>query len=65
LIEDARSVIANEKVNEFDQHRVNSFIRYCSSKRPILIKLKEGTYGRYKGVGKQLLTFVYCLVYLR
>jgi hypothetical protein len=65
LVEEARISVQQEKVNVFDQHRVNSFIRGRSYHRPILVKLREGTYKTYVKLWKQLICFVYNLVYLR
>jgi hypothetical protein len=69
LVEQARDSIVQGKVNAFDQQRINSFLRPGSrasraSDRPLAYKLKEGTYRQYKGTWKQLLCFVYRLVYL-
>ncbi|KAJ9634359.1 hypothetical protein H2199_009017 [Coniosporium tulheliwenetii] len=65
VIEEARNSIAHEKVNVFDQHRVNSFIRQRAAYKPILTKLQEGTYKRYKHVWKRLICFVYRVAYKR
>jgi hypothetical protein len=69
LVEQARDSIVQGRVNAFDQQRINSFLRPGSrtskaSDRPLAYKLKEGTYRQYKGTWKQLLCFVYRLVYL-
>lgn len=58
-----------EKINAFDQQRINSFLRSGSrtskaSGRPLAHKLKEGTYRKYKKTWKQLLCFVFRMVYL-
>jgi hypothetical protein len=76
LIEQARMSIVQGDVNVFDLHRVNNFVsRHSSVKvvmskhekramiRPLLSKLQEGTYKRYKDVWKRLLCFVYRLVH--
>jgi hypothetical protein len=78
LIEQTRSSIVEGEVNVFDLHRVNNFVsRYgkvevVMSKqqkramiRPLLSKLREGTYKRYKDTWKRPLCFVYRLVYQR
>jgi hypothetical protein len=65
LIEQARDSIREDKINVFDQHRINSFLRRRTSDRPIVFKLKEGTYKTYKDVGKRLICFVYRLIHLR
>lgn len=63
VIETARRSLLESKVNVFDQHRVNSFIPRRDSSYPLLHKLKEETYRDYKRVWKQLLTFVYRLIW--
>jgi hypothetical protein len=65
LIEQARVSIQEDKINVFDQHRINSFLRCRASDRPIVFNLKEGTYRTYKDVGKRLICFVYRLIHLR
>jgi hypothetical protein len=69
LVEQARNSILQGKVNAFDQQRINSFFRSGSrtskaSDRPLAHKLKEGTYRKYKKTWKQLLCFVFRVVYL-
>jgi hypothetical protein len=63
VIEQARNSLLEDKVNVFDQHRVNSFIPRRSSSRPLWYKLKEPTYRTYKKVWKQLLCFLYRMVW--
>jgi hypothetical protein len=78
LIEQTRSSIIQGEVNVFDLHRVNNFVsRYGVVKvvmskqqkralmRPLLSRLQEGKYKRYKDTWKRLLCFVYRLVYQR
>lgn len=64
--------ILQGEVNIFDLYRVNNFVS-CHSPimvimakhekrvmiRPLLPKLLEGTYKKYKGVWKRLLCFAY------
>lgn len=69
LVEQARDSVLQGKVNAFDQQRINSFLRSSSrtskaSDRPLAHKLKEGTYRTYKKTWKQLLCFVFRMVYL-
>ncbi|PVH76122.1 hypothetical protein DL98DRAFT_592578 [Cadophora sp. DSE1049] len=69
LIEQARDSVLQGKINAFDQQRINSFLRSGSrtskaSDRPLAYKLKEGTYRTYKKAWKQLLCFVFRMVYL-
>ena len=65
LIDEARTTILADEASVFDQHRVNSFIRGRQYHRPLLVKLQEGTYKRYKKVWMQLLCFVSRVVLLR
>lgn len=62
VIEQARASLLEDKVNVFDQHRVDSFIPRRSYSRPLWHKLKESTYLSYKKVWKQFLCFLYRLV---
>ncbi|KAF3030308.1 hypothetical protein E8E12_000480 [Didymella heteroderae] len=65
LIESARKIALEEdQVNVFALHRVNSFRRGQTFKRPLLVKLLNGTYRKYKGVWRRLLSFVYRLTVL-
>ncbi|PVH71646.1 hypothetical protein DL98DRAFT_382716, partial [Cadophora sp. DSE1049] len=63
IIEQARVSLQEDRVNVFDQHRVNGFLHRRSAHRPLLHKLKDGTYKTYKKVWKQLLCFLYRLVW--
>jgi hypothetical protein len=68
LVEQARNSVQQGKLNAFDQQRINSFLRSGSrtskaSDRPLAHKLKEGTYRKYKKTWKQLLCFVFRMVY--
>ena len=58
LIEETRATFAEGRINIFDQHRVNSFLRGRPFRRPIFTKLLDGTYKSYKRVWKQLLCYV-------
>jgi hypothetical protein len=53
--------LLENKVNVFDRHKINSFLAYRSAARPLLHKLQEATYKKYKKVWKQLLCFLYRL----
>ena len=65
LIEDARKlVLEGDQINTFTLHRVNSFIPNRHFKRPLLTKLVDGTYRKYKAVWRKLLGFVYRLTVL-
>ncbi|KFY97507.1 hypothetical protein V500_02040 [Pseudogymnoascus sp. VKM F-4518 (FW-2643)] len=63
IIEQARNSLKEDRVNVFDQHRVNGFLHRRSAHRPLLHKLKNETYKMYKKVWKQLLCFLYRLVW--
>jgi hypothetical protein len=63
IIEQARTSLLEDKVNVFDQHKVNSFLPCQSSKWLLLHKLQKDTYKKYKKVWKQLLCFVYRLAW--
>ncbi|KAL5344753.1 hypothetical protein ACLOAV_010150 [Pseudogymnoascus australis] len=68
LVEQARKSVKQGKINAFDQQRINSFLRSGSrtskaSDRPLAHRLKEGTYRTYKKTWKQLLCFVFRMVY--
>ena len=78
LIEQARAIIVQGEVNVFNLHRVNNFVSRFSSIevvmtklekramiRPLLSKLQEGTYRRYKQAWKRLICFIYRLAYQR
>lgn len=62
LIESARTTALEEdQINTFALYRVNSFRRGQTFKKPLLVKLLNGTYRRYKAVWRRLLSFVYRL----
>jgi hypothetical protein len=63
IIEQARVSLQEDRVNVFDQHRVNGFLHHRSAHRPLLHKLKDETYKTYKKVWKQLLCSLYRLVW--
>ncbi|KAI1676428.1 hypothetical protein KJE20_14005 [Pyrenophora tritici-repentis] len=65
LVDEARTAILADEASVFDQHRVNSFVRGRQYHRPLLVKLQEGTYKRYKKVWMQLLCFVSRVVLLQ
>ena len=64
LIEQARQSLAEEKINIFDQHKVNSFLRRRTYQRPLLSKLQPGTYRSYQIILKRLACFVYRMIHL-
>ena len=63
LIELSRQSLDDERVNIFDEHKVNSFLRRRSHNRPLLSKLQASTYKTYKLVWKRLICFIYCMIH--
>ncbi|CAN9210663.1 hypothetical protein AA0121_g11547 [Alternaria tenuissima] len=60
VVEQAHTSIRDDKVNVFDQARINSFIqRRREFDRPLMIKLRDSTYRSYKQVFKRLICFAY------
>jgi hypothetical protein len=60
LVEIAYQSICEDRINVFDQARINSFLqRPRATDRPLMVKLQKSTYRQYKGVWKRLLCFVY------
>jgi hypothetical protein len=60
LVEAAYQSICEDRINVFDQARINSFLqRPRATDRPLMVKLQKSTYRQYKGVWKRLLCFVY------
>ena len=60
VIEEAHSSIRNDKVNVFNQARINSFIqRRRAFDRPLMIKLRDSTYRNYKQVFKRPICIAY------
>jgi hypothetical protein len=60
IVEEAHSSICNDKVNVFDQARINSFIQKRRAfDRTLLTKLRNSTYRRYKQVYERLLCFAF------
>ncbi|PVH90173.1 hypothetical protein DM02DRAFT_665428, partial [Periconia macrospinosa] len=57
---EAHKSIQNDKVNVFDQARINSFIQKRRAfDRPLLAKLRDSTYHSYKQVYERLLRFAF------
>ncbi|KAH4596285.1 hypothetical protein HBH82_231530 [Parastagonospora nodorum] len=61
VINEARTSIHVEEINVFSLHRVNSYFRGRSFRRPLHYKLLHRTYIKYAQVWHRLLTFVYRL----
>jgi hypothetical protein len=60
LIDRAYRTIADRRINEFDQVRINTFVpRPGIWNRPIQIHLKPSTYQRYRQVWQRLICFAY------
>jgi hypothetical protein len=60
IVESAYRSVCEDRINAFDQIRINSFMqRPRAADRPLLVKLQKPTYRRYKRVWKQLICFVY------
>lgn len=54
------SSICNDKVNVFDQARISSFVQKRRAfDRPLVIKLRDSTYGKYKQTYKGLFCFAF------
>lgn len=66
LVEEAHSLIQNNKVNVFNQARINSFIqRRRAFDRPLMTKLRDSTNQNYQLVFKRLICFAYRTIQLR
>ena len=60
VVKQAHASIQDDKVNVFNQARINSFIqRRRAFDRPLIIKLRDSTYQSYKQVFKRLICFAY------
>lgn len=60
LVEAAYQSVCNDRVNAFDQERINSFLqRPRAADQPLMVKLQKSTYRTYKSIWKSLLCFVY------
>ncbi|KAK4985284.1 hypothetical protein LTR66_008219 [Elasticomyces elasticus] len=60
IVEEPHKSVCNDKVNVFDQARINSSIqRRRAWTRPLMIKLKKSTYRGYKLVWQRLICFAY------
>ncbi|KAF1348215.1 hypothetical protein EJ07DRAFT_25906, partial [Lizonia empirigonia] len=60
IVEQAHTSIRDDKVNVFDQARINSFFqRRRAFDRPMMVKLRNSTYQKYKQVFKRLICFAY------
>jgi hypothetical protein len=60
IIQQAYQSIQEDRINVFDQVRINSFLqRQRAWDRPLFIRLKKGTYRSYEHLWKRLICFVY------
>lgn len=51
VVEDAYTAVCDERINVFDQARINSFMQKPRAiDRPLLVKLQKPTYRRYKNI---------------
>lgn len=60
LVEAAITAVREDRINPFDEMRINSFLqRPRASDKPLAFKLQKSTFRSYKNVWKRLLCFVY------
>lgn len=61
IIEQSYRSISEDRINVFDQAKINSFIsdRSGNQQRMIMVKLQKSTFRSYKDLWKRLLCFVY------
>jgi hypothetical protein len=60
LVELAHRSVCEDRINAFDQMRINSFLqRPRAADRPLMVNLQKSTYKRYSAIWKRLLCFVY------
>ena len=60
VIEDAYYSVCSDRINVFDQARINSFLqRPSAADRPLIVKLKELTWRKYVSIWGALLCFAY------
>jgi hypothetical protein len=60
LVELAHRSVCEDKINRFDQMRINSFLqRPHAADWPLIVNLQESTYKRYSSIWKRLLCFVH------
>lgn len=59
VVEQAYESICQDKINVFDQTRINSFMqRPRAFDRPLMVKLQKTSFRQYKGHWKRLICFV-------
>jgi hypothetical protein len=60
IVEEAYCSVCNDRINVFDQARINSFLQHPRAcDRPLVVKLQKSTWRSYTRVWKALLGFVY------
>ena len=60
VVKEAHQSVCDDKVNVFDQARINSFLqRPRAADRPLMVKLQRSTWRTYTRIWKSLLCFVY------
>ena len=60
VVENGHRSIQEDKVNVFDQARINSFIqRRRASDRPLMVKLAKPTWRKYISIWQRLICFAY------
>jgi hypothetical protein len=60
LVDSAHRSVCEDRINAFDQMRINSFLqRPRTADKPLMVKLQKSTYKRYSSIWKRLLCFVH------
>lgn len=60
LVERAHRSICEDRINTFDQTRINSFVRRPrSTDRPLFVNLQKTTFRKYTTLWKRLIAFAY------
>ncbi|KAK5710072.1 hypothetical protein LTR17_019185 [Elasticomyces elasticus] len=60
VVKEAHQSICNDRVNVFDQVRINSFLqRPGAADRPLMVKLQRSTWRTYTRIWQSLLCFIY------
>jgi hypothetical protein len=60
LVDSAHRSVCEDRINAFDQMRINSFLqRPRAADKPLMVKLQKPTYKRYSSIWKRLLCFVH------
>lgn len=60
LVDSAHRSVCEDRINAFDQMRINSFLqRPRAADKPLMVKLQKSTYKRYSSIWKRLLCFVH------